>query len=175
MGGSCDLLQLRMLTASPGCYLRFWLTIYVRGSHNPFLGLINLLEWLKELRGTCSYVITNLLQRILMAVNQQPNEEIRWLMSWTKQLLSLWSLRLGMVVEVFWFPIVKAFWEKEKGTQELSSWVFMENLLCSHWPFPIELIFSPSPLGGGTESSKSVTSNHMIGSLATLPTFGWGP
>ena len=59
----------------------------------PSLGLINLLEWLTELRKTC--LLTRLpiyCKRILKDMNQQPDEEVHRARSQTKEFLSSWSL-----------------------------------------------------------------------------------
>ena len=71
-------LQLRMPTASPGSYLRFWLTGYkLEAPMTPSSGLINLLEQLTEPRKTLS--LTRLLiysTKLLEDLNRQMKRHI---------------------------------------------------------------------------------------------------
>ena len=84
----CPPIQMPIL--SPGCHLNFWLSSFKSEVvMTPFLGFLNLLEHLTELRKP---VYSLEYWFITKDTNQQPDEEIQKPRSQTKKILSLWSL-----------------------------------------------------------------------------------
>ena len=80
---------LQMSIESPGCYLCFWLTGYKSEiPKNPFLGLINFLEWLTKLRTPVYLPDYQFITKDIKGYKL--GEEIHMVRSWMQEFLALW-------------------------------------------------------------------------------------
>lgn len=156
-----------MPIASSGCYLYFWPTRYnSECPTNISLGLINLLEWLTEVRETYYLLDYWFITKDI----KQPNEEIYRMRSWTKELCphGAWG-PAWWHVEVFLFPHMDV--HQKKGPMSCPPWFLWrlyysrysikhnDYVISGHWQW--NSIFSE----GVRWAWKCQTFHHMVGSL----------
>ena len=148
-----------MRVVSLDCYLCFWPTGYVLTT--PPSGLINLLQWLTELRKTV-YLLD-------YQFSMKDIKGYEWTAKWDKEgkvIMEFGACRVQWHMDAFWFPNLEALWTP-------SFWVFMEVSLHSPISSP-----SPSPEVGWwqrreKEGLKVSTSSHMVDSTGyQIPSLG---
>ena len=151
-----------MPVTSPGCYLYFWPTGYKSElPTSPFLGSINLPEWLTELRKHCTYYITSNYKR-------NSSETIKW--KRYQYIEQRMGKKLSCPLCVLYSPQISMCSSNLEALQTESFWVFMEASLhrhnwLNHWQLAIDwtLPLLPSQEVRGLDWNFQ-PSNHMVGS-----------
>lgn len=139
-----------------GCYLYFSLTSYKMGSHNHFLGLDNMLEWLTKFRETVAYVCQVIRKAVIKDTDEKSDEKVhrarfqkdpeRW--------SSVPVARRGAPlpargsIHQYCHLSVTVILNTSGGSPNPVPWVFMEALLHRWWIKPLAIgdWFNPQSL-----------------------------